>query len=92
MESGILILVGIMTPLTLTLTGTRGGVDAFANNEKVRNRLQEWLVWTKAGGTNGLEAKPKKWIAAGFRNGEVVDRTESVGEWRQVLSLVLGAR
>ena len=55
------------------VTGTRGGVDAFANNEKVLNRLQDWLVWTKAGGTKGLEAKPKKCIAAGFRNGEVVD-------------------
>ena len=55
------------------VTGTRMGVDAFANNEKVLRRLQEWSEWSKAGGAKGLVVKPKKCIAAGFRNGEPVD-------------------
>jgi len=62
------------------VTGTRAGVDAFKNNERVLHRLQDWLVWTKAGGTKGLAAKPKKCIAAGFRHGEVVDPELKVWE------------
>lgn len=62
------------------VTGTRGGVNAFENNDIVLNRLQDWLVWIRAGGTKGLAAKPKKCIAAGFRSGEVVDPELKVWE------------
>ena len=62
------------------VTGTRMGVDAFANNEKVLRRLQEWSEWTKSGGTKGSVVKPKKCIAAGFRNGEPVDPKLKVWE------------
>ena len=62
------------------VTGTRMGVDAFANNEKVLQRLQEWSEWSKAGGAKGLVVKPKKCIAAGFRNGEPVDPKLKVWE------------
>ena len=62
------------------VTGTRAGVDAFANNERLLHQLQDWLVWTRAGGTKGLAAKPKKCIAAGFRNGEAVDPELNVWE------------
>ena len=62
------------------VTGTRMGVDAFANNEKVLRRLQEWSEWSKAGGAKGLVVKPKKCIAAGFRNGEPVDPKLKVWE------------
>ena len=55
-------------------------MDAFANNEKVLQRLQEWSEWSKAGGAKGLVVKPKKCIAAGFRNGEPVDPKLKVWE------------
>ena len=62
------------------VTGTRTGVDAFAKDEKILWRLQEWSEWTKAGGAKGLVAKPKKCIATGFRNGEPVDPKLKVWE------------
>ena len=62
------------------VTGTRIGVDAFANIEKVLRRLQEWSEWSKAGGAKGLVMNPKKCIAAGFRKGEPVDPKLKVWE------------
>ena len=62
------------------VTGTRRGVDAFVNNERVLLRLQEWLQWTTAGGTKGLAVKPKKCIAAGFRHGQPTDPKLKVWE------------
>ena len=62
------------------VTDNRMGVDAFSNNEKVLQRLQEWSEWSKAGGAKGLVVKPKKCIAAGIRNGEPVDPKLKVWE------------
>ena len=62
------------------VTGTRGPVGAFQNNEKVLKRFQEWLNWTMS-----MKAKPKKCISSGLKHGKVTDPElkvwESNGEW-----------
>ena len=50
------------------VTGTRGPMDAFQNNEKVLKRLQEWLDWTRS-----MKAKPKKCITSGLKHGKAID-------------------
>ena len=62
------------------VTGTRGLVDAFQNNEKVLKRLQEWLDWTQS-----MKAKPKKCITSGLKHGKAIDPELKVwnsnGQW-----------
>ena len=62
------------------VTGRHGDENAFANNELVLRKLQEWLDWTTS-----MKAKPKKCIATGLSNGIPIDPQlrvwESEGKW-----------
>ena len=67
------------------VTGTRDGVNASENNEKVLKLLDGWLKWTRSRNGKGMKAKPKKCIASALCNGKAVNPQlkvwEENGKW-----------